>query len=1723
MILHAFLTTPSLGQICNPPATVCTNNNNWDYRLPTNCNSAPYDGCSAGDVDLVAIRLVDPNQSGSCVTCTPGALVTWDLEVDLTFGQNGNRSCFALVGDLLVNGVSCCVFSRVNSTTCVSGQQGATETISFGTVTFRCGDELELTNVVVGWAANCNTACDDGIYCPISSKCSNPGNLVIKTPVGAICYEVPASCVGENGQVGVTARGGTPPYSYDWRDSGNNQVGTDPEITVPPGTYSVTVLDDEGCTTTCSITLTTAMDNEDPVITCPQTINVNNTPGQCGANVNFSATASDNCPGVIVTYSHQPNSFFPVGSTVVTATATDASNRTASCMFQINVNDTEVTAVCRDISIPLDASGNASITANQVNNGSSDNCNALSLSVNPSTFNCQNLGPNNVILTASDNNNNSDNCTAIVTVIDNLPPNAICVPTLTVPLDASGSASIVASQVDNGSNDNCGPPSLAISPSSFTCSDVGTPVQVTLTATDGSNNQNTCSTLVTVTDPVFPTVLTQDITIQLASDGTASITTNQIDNGSFDNCGILSMSVVPNTFTCGDVGANSVTLNVTDVNNNTSTNTATVTVEDNVNPIAQCQNLTIQLDASGTASITANDIDNGSTDNCGINSISVSPSTFSCANLGANPVTLTVTDVNGNTSSCSAMVTVEDNLAPMVSCPTNIVVDNDPGTCGAIVNYAANYSDNCSATDIYTPPSGSFFAIGTTTTVLVTVSDPSNNTAQCTFTVTVNDALAPGINCPPNVTISCEESSDPNNTGMATSSDICGGTGTITFSDAIAAGSCPNEMIITRTWTATDPNNNSTSCDQTITIVDNTPPTIACPSQINVACMGDVPPPNPSLVTTSDNCPGQIVVSHVSDVQSGNSPIIITRTYQAQDACQNTSICTQTIVVQNLTAPILTCPAPVSVQCLGDLPPADINDVIAQANCGGAVTVSHLGDTYSGTCPTTVVRTYQGVDQDNNVAICTQILTVYDTTRPVVTSCPIGVNFGCFTSGIPGTGDLPPAITSPIQLGATDNCTLQADLVVTYIDNGPTIDGCNYTFERIYSVTDECGNVTTCTPQIFSFVYDVTPPSFYDTPADQVYACGASIPSIPSPPKVNDECPGSITMSFSEVLTNQSCTGEAYHRIWTATDACGNVSTFTQIASKQDLTAPEIIRPNDTTIYCGQSIPAPSFEIIEDCPESRYTEEFKEQIIDKSCDCSYTLLRTWYVYNNCLAEIRDTQYVHVKDTAGPSISIVNPELADIPNGGIMVMYGCMEPGVLMSDIVVDDCCGVSDVQLYDSLIAYSSCEAFEYFALWACGYVATDHCGNTTEFKFYVHQIDTLPPEFVLSDDFESRIELACGDSTIMIPEVNIIDDCDLVPTIEYRADTVGFFPDSFAIIRTWEATDACLNADEVTQTITYCGFNPETFVGEIGNLVWLDENENGVQDSGEPGLNGFDIQLFQDKNSDGIPDPAVFRTSSSKTRKGRDGSYLFRNLEPGDYFLKAKPTDQWSLTTQKMGADQEMDSDIDPNTGLSAQLKVLNGTENLDVDIGVIRGKETINLVQISDFIASSRGCQVLLKWNTNLSENGQQFDVERSRDGLDYDVIGTIQTSGPHTSFEFLDKEPFGRVYYRLSYVDVDGQRKFSSSLYLANRCVDRSSFVLYPNPTKGVFWIKHQNDSEGPMKVEVTDVYGRLIKKWQIGKRYSGDIDDITLDQNPGLYWIKINDGFTQMIKSILILEN
>ena len=122
-----------------------------------------------------------------------------------------------------------------------------------------------------------------------------------------------------------------------------------------------------------------------------------------------------------------------------------------------------------------------------------------------------------------------------------------------------------------------------------------------------------------------------------------------------------------------------------------------------------------------------------------------SPASGSAFSKGTTTVHCTATDAAGNTASCSFTVTVTDAESPVITCPENIELSNDPGTCARPnVTFKAKATDNCPGVTIaFSIASGSTFPTGTTP-VTVTATDASGNQTTCTFTVTVNATENPG-------------------------------------------------------------------------------------------------------------------------------------------------------------------------------------------------------------------------------------------------------------------------------------------------------------------------------------------------------------------------------------------------------------------------------------------------------------------------------------------------------------------------------------------------------------------------------------------------------------------------------------------------------------------------------------------------------------------------------------------------------------------------------------------------------------------------------------------------------------------------------------------------------------------------------------------------------------------------------------------------------------------
>ncbi len=680
----------------------------------------------------------------------------------------------------------------------------------------------------------------------------------------------------------------------------------------PVGTTTNTFVatDAAGNTTTCSFDVI-VNDIEDPIAVCQDItvqLDASGSATITGADVDGGST--DNCGIASLTVS--PNTFncAQEGSTIpVTLTVTDVNGNVATCVANVTVDDQiPPTAVCQDITIQLDASGNASIVPADVDGGSTDNCGFTPLlSVTPNTFDCSNVGPNTVTLLVGDGNGNQSTCTAIVTVEDTMAPAAVC-QNIDVILDANGTASITAADIDNGSNDNCGIASLSIDVTDFTCADIGSN-DVTLTATDVNGNVSTCIAVVTVIDDMAPVISCPTDIVTNTDAGLCSAIVNFADAIASDNCNVtVSQTAGLPSGSDFPVGVSTVEFTATDDGGNTTSCSFTITVEDNEAPVAVCQDITIQLDANGDATITAADVDGGSNDACGVDTLAIDIDTFDCSNVGDNIVTLTVTDVNGNVSTCTATVTVEDATAPEVFCQDIIVDLDDAGTVTILPTDIDNGSTDACGIATYELDIDTFDCshVGDNT-VTLTVTDVNGNSATCTATVTVHDVTDPVLTCM-DITVELDENGEATITPddvIASSDDACG---ILTTAVDIFEFNCDDiGTPVTVQVFAEDNNGNLATCFATVTIVDTLAPELTCPADQTV----DPGPGNlfyeiPDYFATGeataiDNCTDPITLTTQDPVAGTLVPDgVYTITLTAEDEYGNLATCEFELTVDSV-------------------------------------------------------------------------------------------------------------------------------------------------------------------------------------------------------------------------------------------------------------------------------------------------------------------------------------------------------------------------------------------------------------------------------------------------------------------------------------------------------------------------------------------------------------------------------------------------------------------------------------------------------------------------------------------------------------------------------------------------------------------------------------------------------------------------------------------------------
>jgi hypothetical protein len=247
------------------------------------------------------------------------------------------------------------------------------------------------------------------------------------------------------------------------------------------------------------------------------------------------------------------------------------------------------------------------------------------------------------------------------------------------------------------------------------------------------------------TDTQNPSLSIQDITISLDSDGNAEVTPADLVTSASDNCSVKDTLLSNSIFSCSETGPNLVDVTLTDESGNSVTKTATIDVQDDLPPDFEAVNVTLELDASGSAQIQKEEVVTDVSDNCQVTDTTISQANFSCNDLGTNTVTVMISDGYQNTTK-NLTVTVEDRIAPSLELQD---ISRSLDTDGTIEITAdeiiTSASDNCSLAD--TSISQQIFTCSNIgeQTIQVEVSDLSGNSTIMESTITITDNQQPAL------------------------------------------------------------------------------------------------------------------------------------------------------------------------------------------------------------------------------------------------------------------------------------------------------------------------------------------------------------------------------------------------------------------------------------------------------------------------------------------------------------------------------------------------------------------------------------------------------------------------------------------------------------------------------------------------------------------------------------------------------------------------------------------------------------------------------------------------------------------------------------------------------------------------------------------------------------------------------------------------------------------
>uniref|UniRef100_UPI0029E80633 PKD domain-containing protein n=1 Tax=Portibacter marinus TaxID=2898660 RepID=UPI0029E80633 len=320
--------------------------------------------------------------------------------------------------------------------------------------------------------------------------------------------------------------------------------------------------------------------------------------------------------------------------------------------------------------------------------------------------------------------------------------------------------------------------------------------------------------------------------------------------------------------------------------------------------------------------------------------------------------------------------------------------------------------------------------------------------------------------------------------------------------------------------------------------------------------------------------------------------------------------------------PVISCPPDKTIECDESTNPSNTGEATFIEGCG-EVTITFIDSETEGSCPSekTITRTWKAEDQDGNIDLCDQIISVEDNMVPVLASAPANITVEC-------ADDVPP-MTS---LGWTDNC--DGSGTVLGIDGPQSGGNCGGTITRTWNYTDMCGNAAMTRTQVIT-IDDMIFPVLDQAPSNITVQCADDVPS-PSDLGWTDNCDGSGTVTSVDSPQSGGDCGGTITRSWNYTDMCGNDAVERiQIITINDTTDPEFeAAPGPVSYQCQDDVPAPgNLTWTDNCDGTGSVTGVDGPLVGGPC--GGTITRTWTYTDACLNIGTATQIITINDTTDP--------------------------------------------------------------------------------------------------------------------------------------------------------------------------------------------------------------------------------------------------------------------------------------------------------------------------------------------------------------------------------------------------------------------------------------------------------------------------------------------------------